>query len=109
MRQAAIREVGRFAQHTLGNAQQYAPVGGGPYSPNDPAPGTLQNSGLAEEPVIDGESIACRIGFNTVYAARQHEELSWRHSTGQAKYLERALKEASVEKLAERLKAAVNG
>jgi len=34
------------------------------------------------------------ISFNTVYAARQHEELDWRHPLGgEAKYLERPLLE----------------
>ena len=28
------------------------------------------------------------VSFDTVYAARQHEELGWYHSEGQAKYLE---------------------
>lgn len=28
------------------------------------------------------------VSFNTVYAARQHEELDWHHDEGQAKYLE---------------------
>ena len=36
------------------------------------------------------------IGFNTVYAARQHEELEWGHDApGQAKYLEMPIREAT--------------
>lgn len=31
------------------------------------------------------------VSFNTVYAARQHEELGWHHDVGQAKYLEQPL------------------
>lgn len=43
----------------------------------------------AEGAVIEGE-----VSFNTPYAARQHEELTWRHPLGgEAKYLENPLKE----------------
>jgi hypothetical protein len=38
--------------------------------------------------VIFGE-----VSFNTVYAARQHEETTWHHVEGQAKYLEAPLLE----------------
>lgn len=33
------------------------------------------------------------VSFNTPYALRQHEDLSLRHETGEAKFLENALKE----------------
>lgn len=33
------------------------------------------------------------VGFNTAYAAVQHEELEYRHTDGEAKYLEKPLKE----------------
>lgn len=40
--------------------------------------------------------IAGEVSFNTQYAARQHEELGWRHPKGgAAKYLERPLLEQS--------------
>ena len=48
--------------------------------------GALYN---AEGAVIEGE-----VSFNTPYAARQHEELGWKHPRGgEAKYLENPLKE----------------
>lgn len=48
--------------------------------------GALHNS---EGAVIEGE-----VSFNTPYAARQHEEIGWRHPNGgEAKYLENPLKE----------------
>lgn len=37
---------------------------------------------------IDGE-----VSFNTIYAARQHEETDWHHEIGQAKYLEQPFRE----------------
>ncbi|WP_067565805.1 minor capsid protein [Nocardia acidivorans] len=49
--------------------------------------GHLQNSGVAE--VRDGKG---RVGFNTPYALRQHEDLTYRHPNGRsAKYLEKPL------------------
>lgn len=39
-------------------------------------------------------TLDAEVAFNTVYAARQHEELTWRHPlAGEAKYLERPLLE----------------
>lgn len=32
-------------------------------------------------------AIEVEVSFNTIYAARQHEELTWHHSDGQARYL----------------------
>lgn len=49
-------------------------------------------------------TVLAEVSFNTVYAARQHEELDWVHpKAGEAKYLERPLGE-----LAPRLLAAIN-
>ncbi|WP_338856948.1 hypothetical protein WDY80_05080 [Gordonia hongkongensis] len=49
--------------------------------------GDLIRSGRA---VADGEEAA--VGYNSVYAARQHEELGYRHDDGrEAKFLEKAL------------------
>lgn len=50
---------------------------------------TLQRSG---ETSIDEASLAGAISYNTPYAVRQHEEMTWRHAPGrQAKYLETAV------------------
>lgn len=38
----------------------------------------------------EGDLLRAAIAFNTVYAARQHEETTWRHKQGQAKYLSSA-------------------
>lgn len=49
--------------------------------------GDLERSGVA---VASGNEAA--VGYSSVYAARQHEELGWNHKgKGEAKYLENAL------------------
>lgn len=61
-------------EHTLGVAQQLAPL----------REGTLSRTGTVTTEGLNGA-----ISFDTPYAVRQHEELSWRHLPGrQAKYLE---------------------
>lgn len=48
--------------------------------------GTLERSGVAS---VDAGSLTGAVSYDTVYAVRQHEELTWRHAPGrQAKYLE---------------------
>jgi len=48
--------------------------------------GTLERSGNTS---VDEASLQANVTFDTVYAARQHEELTWKHDAGrQAKYLE---------------------
>lgn len=48
--------------------------------------GTLERSGVAS---VDASSLTASVSYDTVYAARQHEELTWRHDEGRkAKYLE---------------------
>lgn len=51
--------------------------------------GDLEQSGVAS---VDPSSLTGAVSFDTPYAVRQHEELSWRHSDGgTAKYLERPM------------------
>ncbi len=48
---------------------------------------TLQRSGKVHVDGLDGA-----ISYDTVYARRQHEELTWKHAPGRnAKYLENAM------------------
>jgi len=55
--------------------------------------GTLQNSGTAE--VRDSKA---RVGYNTPYALRQHEDLTLHHANGRtAKYLEKPLNQYGAE------------
>lgn len=88
-----INGVNKLNQQIVGDAQQLAPVGGPPYSPHDEAPGTLQASGVGLPAEIKGDSVVAQNGFNTVYAPIQHERLDFRHSHGQAKYLETAIRQ----------------
>lgn len=54
-----------------------------------------------------GQVITGEVSYNTPYAARQHEELTWQHLPGkQAKYLEQPLKE-NVTKYMENLRDAM--
>ncbi len=47
---------------------------------------TLERSGVASVDTAKGQAA---VSYDTVYAVRQHEELTWRHDPGrQAKYLE---------------------
>lgn len=48
--------------------------------------GTLERSGVAS---ADRSSLTAAVSYDTVYACRQHEELTWKHAPGRtAKYLE---------------------
>lgn len=80
---AAEEGVRRCGEDLLGKSQRLAPV----------EEGTLRASGELEVEVVAGE-ITATVSFNTVYAARQHEEMDWQHPKGgQAKYLEQPLRE----------------
>lgn len=47
---------------------------------------TLERSGVAS---VNAEDLEAAVSYDTPYAARQHEELTWRHAPGRiAKYLE---------------------
>jgi hypothetical protein len=52
---------------------------------------TLERSGVVS---VDESSMTSAVSYDTPYAVRQHEELSYRHDPGRtAKYLERPLRE----------------
>lgn len=73
---AAETGLRRAAEHLRGVSQQAAPID----------EGTLRTS--AAVTVLDGGTRVA-VSYNTPYAARQHEELGWRHPKGgRAKYLE---------------------
>jgi hypothetical protein len=76
-RRAASEGLARALEHTLGEANKLVPL----------REGTLERSGKV---VVNGLNGA--ISYDTVYALRQHEELTWRHLPGrQAKYLEQPM------------------
>lgn len=51
--------------------------------------GTLMRSGKTD---LNEETLVGTVSYDTPYAVRQHEEMTWRHAPGrQAKYLETAV------------------
>ncbi|MEU8760645.1 hypothetical protein [Streptomyces sp. NPDC048659] len=79
-RRLASRGLGRAAEHVLSVSNQRVPL----------EEGTLERSGRAA--VNDLEAT---ISYDTPYAVRQHEELTWRHLPGRrAKYLESAMNDS---------------
>lgn len=73
---ATVRGLWLAALHLLGEAQAIVPI----------EEATLERSGAAS---VDASKLMSAVSFDTVYAVRQHEELTWRHDPGrQAKYLE---------------------
>lgn len=67
------------ALHLLGESNSHVPI----------EEGTLERSGVASLDERKGKSA---VSYDTVYAARQHEELTWRHDPGRwAKFLEVAM------------------
>lgn len=64
------------AEHLLAESQRIVPL----------EEATLERSGVAS---VDESKGQAAVSYDTVYAVRQHEELTWRHDPGrQAKYLE---------------------
>lgn len=73
-RRAASRGLRLALEHILAESKKIVPL----------EEGTLERSGRVDVDGLDGA-----ISFDTVYAVRQHEELTWKHLPGrQAKYLE---------------------
>lgn len=81
MRAGAVRGVRLGAEHLLAVARSRVPI----------EEATLERSGVVS---VDEGSITAAVSFDTPYAVRQHEELTYRHDAGRtAKYLERPLHE----------------
>ena len=73
-RRGAEKGLGQAMEHLLGESRKQVPI----------EEGVLERSGTA---VTDGLEGA--VYYDTVYARRQHEELTWKHDPGRkAKYLE---------------------
>lgn len=78
IRDSATKGLQAAAEHLLAEALQLVPIAADG--------GTLARSGMSD---VDKAALSASVSFDTVYAARQHEELTWRHAPGrQAKYLE---------------------
>ena len=70
--------------------------------------GTLRNSGYVTLPRREGSNVIVEAGFGgaaKAYAVRQHEETSYNHEVGEAKYLQNAIdaKENEVRERVQRL------
>lgn len=85
MRRGATRGLLLASEHVLGVSNEVVPL--------DEA--ELQRSGTAG---ADEASLTGMVSYDTPYAVRQHEELTWRHAPGRtAKYLENSLNAARPE------------
>jgi hypothetical protein len=85
IREGAARGLHLAAEHVLGKINDVVPL--------DEA--ALQRSGTAS---VDPPSLMAMVSYDTPYAVRQHEELTWRHAPGRtAKYLENSLNAARPE------------
>lgn len=66
----------KASEHLLGESRAIVPI----------QEATLERSGVAS---VDRSSMTAAVSYDTKYAVRQHEELTWQHDEGrQAKYLE---------------------
>ncbi|CAM3459882.1 minor capsid protein [Stackebrandtia soli] len=67
------------AEHLLGASRRLVPL----------EEGTLERSGRVS---VDEGALQAAVSYDTVYAVRQHEELTYQHDAGRsAKYLERPM------------------
>lgn len=103
VRAAAEIAIDEKADQIHGQAVQLAPI----------ETGRLRESARVDTTRNDEHYYEDTVSFNTPYAARQHEELTWEHPRGgQAKYLEAPLKSnmpTIEEHIAKRVKEAVEG
>lgn len=75
--QAAVRGANRAAERLRALAVAETPLRDGP----------LRGSAFVTPASMDGNNILAEVGFDTVYAARQHEETDWVHKDGKAHFL----------------------
>lgn len=78
-RRGAVDGLKLGAEHVLGESRKQVPH----------EEGTLERSGVAS---VDEVTMTAAVSYDTPYAARQHEELTWQHDDGRnAKYLEKPM------------------
>ena len=83
VRAATTRALDAAAEVVLARAREIVPI---------------EEATLARSGVASSEDQVAAISFDTPYAVRQHEELTWRHAPGrQAKYLEQPLTSSNKE------------
>lgn len=108
MAEGALRGLAVAGEDLLGEAQRRAPIDKGDLRGSgmltfivngarfegDGAIGSALAAARAAARAGTLRSLDAEVSFNTVYAARQHEETEWLHPLdGEAKYLERPLVE----------------
>lgn len=82
-RDGAVRGLRLAAEHVLERSRRRVPI----------EEGTLERSGVAS---VDEQALTAGVSYDSPYAIRQHEELSYRHDAGRsAKYLEGPLNDES--------------
>jgi len=86
---AARKELQVSLDDLKGKAKMLCPVN---KDPKAEEPGALKGSAFYETS-WNGNNLEGVIGFDKPYALRQHEEITYQHDTGEAKYLERPFKE----------------
>lgn len=59
--------------------------------------GFLKNTGYVDRPIRGISEITVRVGYHARYSLAVHERLDVRHKNGQAKFLEKAVKEVGKE------------
>lgn len=75
-RVGAVKGLDVASQHLLGESRAEVPI----------EEATLERSGVA---TVDSGSLTAAVSYDTPYAVRQHEEMTYRHAPGRkAKYLE---------------------
>ncbi|MFH8793850.1 hypothetical protein [Streptomyces sp. NPDC017941] len=80
-RRGAARGLRLAAEHVLEVSRRRVPI----------EEATLERSGTA---TVDEPTLTAAVSYDTPYAVRQHEEMTYRHDAGRtAKYLERPLTE----------------
>ncbi|MFI6886756.1 hypothetical protein [Streptosporangium canum] len=83
IKRSAVLGLTKSAEHVLRMAKHNTPH----------ESGDLERSGAAS---VDPPNLVAAVSFNTPYAVRQHEEVSYDHpKKGEAKYLENALRDES--------------
>lgn len=88
--QAAGRGLFGLGNRIITAAKLETPVGGPPYSPNDPHPGLLRASEYAAAPLIEGTRVSVTLGAGggaSDYAKAQHENTKFRHHVGKAQFI----------------------
>ena len=79
MREGAAAGLHDAVEHALGESNRIVPI----------EEGTLERSGRTS---VDPDNLQAAVSYDTPYAVRQHEDLTYHHDQGrEAKYLEKTM------------------